>query len=267
MTGGVNRVNIRHRKLWGIPALAIIVVIGMIICTGSGFAIASFVFTRNYTANIKVMADKVGVYQDSNCSVAFNSDVLTFNDIWIGQDSQPVRLYLRNEGGSVIYPKMNVSNLSNGLTVKENTYNQIATSPDWTNLYVPHSVIWTSNGVTANVTHPVSLDASEIYMDLDISAINPNGYVKIGDEIIGYANATVIDGKNCLRYFNRGQYGTLPAEHQIDDIISFGTADEIELNALDVGEVQPIELVVNASENVENGDYSFNITLVATSDH
>lgn len=68
-------------------------------------------------------------------------------------------------------------------------------------------------------TGAISVDSVSIFSEFEDSVVyedNP-GYIKIGNEIIGYKNYDV--GTNTLSTITRGAFGTIPANHSVGDLV------------------------------------------------
>ncbi len=262
------------KKFFGLPLVSIIVAI-ILIFGSSTFVAARFLYNSNYGASVTVLSDNLSLYLDGACQTPFDSNVtIDFGELYPCEESETVTFYMKNESGgnSKVFPQMSIRNLPYGITINENLYGQISSDPNWTNLYIPNSVNWIPNGMTAQVAN-VELSATNTTdFTVTINSMPTTGTIKIGDEVISYTSISIADlahggdNKYHLRGLTRGKYGTPITAHPVSSGVSWGTAQIIELNALDTGEIQPVELSVVVGD-AESGQLSFEILMQATSEH
>lgn len=67
----------------------------------------------------------------------------------------------------------------------------------------------------------IDADDTSLQVDDDVD-VDENGYVRIGNEWIGYAGVTLADGSRTLTGLERGALGTTAASHVADDPVLWG---------------------------------------------
>jgi hypothetical protein len=258
------------KKFLGIPLLAIVISLTLILGIGGGVAFSEFGYNSQNGASVTVLSDALTAWQDGEATIPFDSSVtLDFGEIWPEQESESVTFFLKNEGHSTIYPQISVNNLPSNLQVKEVNFG--AVTQDWANLYISHGLNWLPNGMNGFITSPIT--SSTVNFTISIGCVPETAYVKIDNEVILYQDYDYADlshgGDNLhhVRYLTRGMYGTTITDHASGATIEWGTGSEIPMDALGVGEIQPVELVVTALESIEGGSYSFDVLIQATSEH
>lgn len=259
----------KSKKFLGIPLVALIIALGTVIIFGSGFVASQFGYNQSNQASVTILSDELKAYQDIECTIPFDSNVsLNFGEIYPTESSQEVTFYLVNESvkNSKIFPQISVNNLPAGLTVEEISYGVIPNQPDWLDIYIPESLNYIPTGLTAQVGYE-NITAEQNWMYTSINTMSSSGYIKIDDEILSYSSID-ISGRWILRDLERGLFGTIPAPHlRLATVTWIDNIEYIPLDALEKDEVQEVRLVVNASDEVQSGDLSFEVLLQATSEH
>jgi hypothetical protein len=257
------------KKLFGIPALVLVVVMVLVVgLSGGSYVIGKYAFNESFNSTLTILSDKLGAYSDVNCTIPFDTSVsLQFGSVFGGGNSSIVSFFIRNEsdGASYIKPQISVENLPVGIEVWEMSGGLIPLQPEWLNLYTPEKLTWTPTGLVGQVGYE-NLPANATQMFISIENMQSAGLIKIDDEIIKYNSIDTTD-RWVLKGLLRGQCGTIPATHARATNVIFGNAQYTALNALELGEVQTISLMVKTSEEVESGNVNFNVLLQAESEH
>jgi hypothetical protein len=248
--------------------VAVVVTVIVALSVGGGYALSAFLYNSDHGASVKILSDELAAYVSQDLSQPLDETVtIDFGEMWPG-DSASETFYIKNlsGGNSKIKPQIAVQGLFPGMSLSEKTFGKIPSDGSWLDLYTSASVKWTPSGVAASVKYSdVTVNANQII--ISTGGIASAGFVKIHDEIIRYTGTSLYQGNTCLVGVTRGMCGTTPVAHLIGSTIYWGTAEEIQFDALNVGEVQAVELILTAGDETPDGELSFNILMQATSQH
>lgn len=260
-------------KTLKIPTLLGLVLALILVVAGSTWTLAKYAYSDSFNSSLTILTDKIGVYTSETCQTPFDTNVsLGFGSFYGGANSQIINLAIRNEsdGASYIKPQISVEGLPEGFQLWELSEQggRIPLAPSWLNLYTPEKLEYTATGLNGQVGYE-NLSANANFCYISINSMASSGYCKIDNEIIRYTGiVTSASERWQLTGLQRGQCGTTAATHERASTITFiNTPTYTAFDALEVNEVQKIQLMVKSTEEVPSGNVNFNILLQAEAEH
>lgn len=236
----------KHKRILGIPILAVIAVVTALACVGGGVALGQWAFNQSNGATVVVKGSGLQVFKDAGLTQTLApSDILAFGDVRAGTPTATVHIYAKNIGTDPVRLKIHETGLNAALTLSDAVYGNINSTD--VPLYTPASWTFTPNGNTTTLNTAIGATDTSMVLTLTAGLVSTSTGARIDTETVTWPPGTPDNNPVPI---TRGQGGTTAAAHSAGALVTFGSLSGTAEVPLAPGAVRDIQLKITATGDV-----------------